>query len=152
MNNESNMSKENLRMQMLAGLITESQYKTKLKKFTILENRFNSAVSRLMLNENEGEVFDNNSSLNEDELPNDIIWDWNKARITSETDDRFVYKVWGRSKTYNYYGEFYLVKLNPEDEVPDITDKNIRAKYGEFLYIAEYTKDTGKLVNEYNPQ
>ena len=50
------MSKENLRMQMLAGVITESQYKTKLKKFTILENRFNSAVSRLMLNENEGDI------------------------------------------------------------------------------------------------
>jgi len=46
------MNKETLRMQMLAGVITESQYKTKLKKFTILENRFNSAVSRLMLNEN----------------------------------------------------------------------------------------------------
>jgi hypothetical protein len=49
------MSKENLRMQMLAGIITESQYKTKLKKFTILENKFKTAVSRLMLNENEGE-------------------------------------------------------------------------------------------------
>ena len=50
------MNKETLRMQMLAGVITESQYKTKLKKFTILENRFNSAVSRLMLNENNGIV------------------------------------------------------------------------------------------------
>ena len=52
------MSKENLRMQMLAGVITESQYKTKLKKFTILENKFNSAVSRLMLNESEGNIVD----------------------------------------------------------------------------------------------
>jgi hypothetical protein len=31
------MNKETLRMQMLAGVITESQYKTKLKKFTISE-------------------------------------------------------------------------------------------------------------------
>jgi hypothetical protein len=46
------MNKETLRMQMLAGLITESQYKTKLKKFTILENKFKAATSRLMLNEN----------------------------------------------------------------------------------------------------
>ena len=52
---ESQLTTESLRMQMLAGIITESQYKTKLKKFTILENKFNSATSRLILNENEGE-------------------------------------------------------------------------------------------------
>ena len=98
------MSKENLRMQMLAGVITESQYKTKLKKFTILENKFKTAVSRLILNESEEDFSSNWSQLGdgfefngeEYETPQGFIFTYNSKNDTLESEIQ--YSDWGSNR------------------------------------------------------
>lgn len=89
------------------------------------------------------------SQMNENE--EQIVWDWDKARITSEYDDGVVYKVWGTGKLFNYYGQFYL--LDSEDgDYNDINDEDIRKEYGNFKYISKWTKDTDELVGEIDPE
>jgi hypothetical protein len=107
---ESQLTTESLRMQMLAGIITESQYKTKLKKFTILENKFNSAVSRLMLNESESFTPEDN-----------IDFKWNikplnpQGELTSEDGETFTKKDFWESD---------IIGTDPSMVFPNYGNKN----------------------------
>ena len=81
-----------------------------------------------------------------------ITWNWVKARSTSEDDEGVVYKVWGTSELYDYFGEFFL-SYDEDDERNDIEDKDIREEFGNFIYISKWDKDTEELVDEIdNPE
>jgi len=148
------MTQEQLRMQMLAGIITEGQYKQLLEDMEVV-NRILDKISSEGINSltpYEKKYLEAHSQGNKLPSPDKITWNWEKARITSEDDEGFVYKVWGENEMYNYYGEFYLPDLDPEGDRPDIEDKDIRENYGNFIYIAKYTKDTDELVDEIDPK
>jgi hypothetical protein len=93
------------------------------------------------------EELENNSN---EEINEPIDWDWNKARSTSEDDDGVVYKVWGKGKLYNYYGKFEL-SYSDDGGYNDIKDKNTREKFGQFIYISQWTKDTDEKIGEIDP-
>ena len=65
-----------------------------------------------------------------------ITWNWIKARSTSEDDEGVVYKVWGTSESYDYFGEFFL-SYDEDDERNDIEDKDIREEFGNLLGEAD---------------
>ena len=120
------MSKEKLRMQMLAGVITEGQYRSKLKKFTILENNFKKSVNKLLLNENEipaeiDEFFDGmiNMSIPEDAEEGEKIVDvWERE----DYDEEFI-------KAFNYLkskGGTVTIPGNPDVTYTALPGGNIR--------------------------
>lgn len=150
------MNKETIRMQMLAGIITESQYKKLLEDMEVV-NRILDKISsqgKDSLTPGEKEYLDKYSR-GEENIPEPsqdevINWDWHKARIMSEDDDDVVYKVWGEGKLYNYYGNFSL-PYDDDRSTYDIEDKNTREEFGSFTYISKWTKDTDELVDEIYP-
>ena len=85
-----------------------------------------------------------------EEVNESIVWNWDKARSTSEDDEGVVYKVWGQGELYNYYGKFELFN-DDNGDYRDIKDENDR-KEGNFIYASKYTKDTDELIGELDPE
>ena len=65
-----------------------------------------------------------------EEVNEPIVWNWDKARSTSEDDEGVVYKVWGQGELYNYYGKFELFNDDNGDyrDIEDENDRNIMMK------------------------
>jgi len=142
------MNKETLRMQMLAGVITESQYKTKLKKFTILENKFKAATSRLMLNE--VQFNDNDKALGTLIFPNDeddkdtpyvhdyyayvsLLKDmgYSQEQIDEDLDEYFHYtSAFNEEEMHIYKYRTGIKNLRPEDVTVGMIKDELRDEFG----------------------
>ena len=58
-----------------------------------------------------------------------------------------VYKVWGKDKDYNYYGEYFMPYSDDESYL-NIEDEDERKQFGYFTYAEKWSVDGETLIED----